>query len=246
MAEVELKLRVPPVALTPLRGRLAQFGGGRTHRVDTQYFDTTDQRLASIGAAVRLRRIGARWVQTLKMADRDAALSTRGEWEVPARPNRISWARFPLEVRRKVLFLLRLARLPRLEPRFRTRFMRTTWGATLEGADVEIALDVGEIVAGSGRNRRAEGLCELELELKVGDADVLPRLARTIVRPHGAAGLPLLPQPLSKAVRGRRLAQGSMPTAVKADRHRIAGSVRPSWTAVQALRSIVTIARRAL
>lgn len=51
--------------------------------------------------------------------------------------------------------------------------------------------------------------------------------------------MPLLPQPLSKAARGRQLAQAAMPAPVKADRHRVAGSVQPSWTAVQALRAIV-------
>ena len=239
MAEVELKLAVPSDALAALRERLAQFGRGRTRRVDSLYFDTADLRLASVGAAVRLRRIGARWVQTVKIADGDAALSTRGEWELPARPGEMSWARFPLDARRAVLALLQLSRAPRLEPQFRTRFVRTRWDVRIDGAEVEVALDVGEIVAGDGRRRRRQALCELELELKTGRAEVLPKLARRIVLPRDVVGLPLLPQPLSKAARGRLLAQGATLKAVKADRSRITGSLRPTWTAAQALRAVV-------
>lgn len=243
MAEVELKLAVPPDALAALRERLAQFGRGRTRRVDTTYFDSSDHRLAGAGAAVRLRRIGAQWMQSLKVADGDAALATRGEWEVAAPANQLNWARFPADVRRRTLTRLRLGQMPPLEPQFQTRFARTTWNVMVDGANVEIALDIGQIVAGHGRGRRHEPLCELELELKAGRRDALLRLARAIVRPAGSrvgkAGLPLLPQPLSKAARGHRLTQAAA-AAAKADRRRIVGSVQASLNAAQALRAILT------
>ena len=61
---------------------------------------------------------------------------------------------------------------------------------------MEAALDLGKVVAGDNQ----EEICELELELRQGDAAALLELAAEL-----AADLPLMPCDISKAERGYRL-----------------------------------------
>jgi inorganic triphosphatase YgiF len=71
----------------------------------------------------------------------------------------------------------------------------------IEGADVEAAIDQGEVVADvNGESRRAP-ICEIELELKHGDAGALNALSAELAQAvHG-----LRPDDVSKAQRGYRL-----------------------------------------
>src|SRR5690606_41184005 len=66
------------------------------------------------------------------------------------------------------------------------------------GAQIEVALDVGEIRAGG----RSQPICEIELELKAGQPDALFALALV-----WAGRLDCLPFDVSKAERGVRLAR---------------------------------------
>ena len=78
--EIELKCQVPPEKRAALTRALAT----RTaERVDlrARYFDTPDGRLAAAQLALRLRREGEVWVQTLK--GRGDGLMQRLEDEVP-------------------------------------------------------------------------------------------------------------------------------------------------------------------
>jgi inorganic triphosphatase YgiF len=243
MAEIELKLEVPPAGVKALARRLAAWGRGTRQRMHSEYFDTAAGALAAARVAVRLRRIGTRWVQTLKRADRDAALARRGEWEVPAPDGKLVWSRFPAQARAG------LPRAPRLVPVFATRFMRTAWVVTQAGSRIEVALDVGEASAGE----RRVPLCELEFELMEGsegnegaevDEAALFTLARRLLSTKEGAGL--LPQPLSKATRGRRLLTGQPQRPVKADRRQVMGAVRAAHSAPQALRAVIAAGSDAL
>lgn len=84
MHEVEIKLRVPPHARTALlawlRASARPLPALRLHAV---YWDTPARDLAQAGMALRMRREGRRWVQTLKGLGADAV--TRLEHEVPRR-----------------------------------------------------------------------------------------------------------------------------------------------------------------
>ncbi len=216
--EVELKLAVTPRDLPRLRRRLERLGPARRMRLETIYYDTSDGLLAAHGFALRLRRVGARWIQTLKSESEAAALARRGEWEWPLRRARVERAHLtdtpvgPL-----------LARRPRarLIEQFRTRFVRALWTVEKGGARVELALDDGEIRAGA----RVEAIRELELELKEGGTEVLPALALRFARAGRGRPLALLPYGDSKARRGRRLAQGEAPQPVKASAQQLFAGV---------------------
>jgi len=227
--EIELKLALRARDLPSLRQRLARLGDGEEVEVDNVYFDTADRLLRGNRMALRVRRIGRRWVQTLKTEARAGALSSRGEWEVPAPRGRLDLGRFP---ETPLAALLQEHPAARLLPAFRTRFRRTIWNAN--GGAIEIALDEGEIVAGEER----APLLELELELKSGPVDALYRLASALAG-KGKDALALLPAVDSKAVRGYRLAAGESAVPLKANAAAVAGGLTRDTTPAAALRCVV-------
>ena len=90
--EIELKLAVPAGAHDALVGWLdthAQAAG--SVELANVYYDTPDQALARNRAALRVRRHGNQWLQTLKTAAvSTAGLSARHEWEVPLQSDALS------------------------------------------------------------------------------------------------------------------------------------------------------------
>ena len=234
MAEVELKLLVPPAQHARLQSRLRAFGVPRVQMVDSVYFDTAARALARAGLALRLRRQGRRWLQTLKTGGAEAALATRDEWEVPVAAGRLQFAALPAAARAQ-LRAAGVASAQPLRPVYRTRFRRSAWTVERDGATVELALDDGQIVAGAQR----EPILELELELKAGPAAALPALARAIMAPPRRAVLPLLPLGASKAARGQRLADPLPLRAAKASGARLGEGLRPKLPAGAALRCVL-------
>lgn len=172
----------------------------------TLYFDTPDFRLAGNGIALRVRRAGNRWVQTLKTeGEQSGGLSRRLELETPAGGPEPDFSLFPRKI---VDRLIPPKRRASLTPVYETRFDRTAWNLRApDGSRVEVALDVGEIIAG----RRKESLCEVELELKSGSPDALFELAEIL-----AQKILLIPYEPSKAARGARLAADLKSQPVKA------------------------------
>ncbi|HEV8311781.1 MAG TPA: CYTH domain-containing protein, partial [Burkholderiaceae bacterium] len=67
MFEVELKFQVPEGALPGVRRALMR-GRTQRQRLQAHYHDTADRALARAGMALRLRKEGRAWVQTLKAA----------------------------------------------------------------------------------------------------------------------------------------------------------------------------------
>ncbi|HKX95056.1 MAG TPA: CYTH domain-containing protein, partial [Methylibium sp.] len=80
MSEVELKLQVPAAALAAVERELAR-GSTQRLRLQAIYFDTADRRLAAAGLALRVRKEGRRWVQTLKSGSAHGI--ERSEHDVP-------------------------------------------------------------------------------------------------------------------------------------------------------------------
>src|SRR3546814_3474972 len=107
--ETALKLAVDSSALDALADAPAVVerarNRGTVRRLENIYFDTADRRLHRRGLALRVRRIGRRYVQTLKS---DAAAGPggalrRGEWEAPVGSPEPDLAALPHEDARRHL-----------------------------------------------------------------------------------------------------------------------------------------------
>ncbi len=195
--ELKLWLRAEDAAVFAALPRLRR---ARPHREKLRsiYFDTPDFRLAERGVALRVRRAGRRWLQTLKTeGEKGGGLSKRLELETAVSGPAPDFSRLPAAVADGLIPVnLRAA----LAPVYETRFQRTAWNLRApDRSRVEVALDVGEILAGG----KSEALCEVELELKSGSAEALYALAQTF-----ASQVLLIPFDASKAQRGTRLAAG--------------------------------------
>ena len=218
--ERELKFRIKPSAAARAAKLLALPAKGRT--VSSTYFDTADEQLRQARMALRLRRDGKQWLQTVKS---EISAAVRGEWETPAR-GRLDLASLP---RDEILAAtgVDIALLgERLRPRFETRFIRRSRLLDLGKAQVEVALDRGAAIAGTCR----ESISELEVELKTGAMQKLLRYAESLVEP---LGLQLAFE--SKAERGYRLARGETRPAPRKWRR---PELAPSATTGVALREL--------
>jgi adenylate cyclase len=196
--EIELKLAVRPADAPrllrhPLLAKAERLPARSLFNI---YYDTPELALRNRGVALRQRRQGGRWLQTVKCAGETAGgLSARPEWEYPAARGRFDFGGIDDAALRAWLASDDI--LPRLRPVFETRFRRDArLVAAANGATVEVALDRGSITAGE----RQVPICELEMELDGGGVGVLFELAAQV-----AADMPLRPEPQSKADRGYRL-----------------------------------------
>src|SRR5471030_3186884 len=183
--EIELKLALDPAANATLRQHplLAKHadGGARDAQLLARYFDTSDFYLRQHGAGLRVRKVDGEWIQTMKAGGGvQAGLHARNEWEGPvarAWPN--------LNKLRKIIdgdgdggadwsSLLDAPGLAeRLQAQFAVRVERTTWDLHVDGAAIEMVLDVGAVE----HNSASDPINEIELELKSGQPETLYRFA---------------------------------------------------------------------
>ncbi|TSD53822.1 CYTH and CHAD domain-containing protein [Variovorax sp. KBS0712] len=219
--EIEFKFCIPAGHLKAVEAALRRGAVVRT-RLQARYFDTADQRLVADGMVLRLRKEGRRWVQTVKAAGDNALhrLEHNVDLGTGAAAPAIDPARHAgTPVGERLARLLQAAdggAVPLVE-RQSTDIVRLTRDLRVSGpagAVVEMALDVGKVVAHAGTPaQRASPVCELELELKSGDVQGLVALARRWSQQHG-----LWFSTVSKAERGMRLlAEQETVPAVKAE-----------------------------
>ena len=208
MTEIELKFQVPASRSAALARAVATSTAVRVP-LRARYFDTADRRLGTAGLALRVRKEGRRWVQTLKGAG--DGIWQRLEHEVPLRV-----AAGVLPVAEPALHdgtpagdaLRQALGDGELQPIYGTEVMRTKRLVRAPGCVVELAFDQGALVSGE----RRWPLCELEFELKSGDPTALVALASRWVERFG-----LTLDTRTKAERGERLARGvRLGAAVKA------------------------------
>ena len=200
--ETEIKLRASRETLDALREHPAlkkrNKSGWERHALYNRYFDTPARDLAQARVALRVRRDGEQFIQTLKSRGQSVAgLSERNEWDWYLDDDRLDPSRLGDDC-----WPASLANLDKatLQPIFTTDFVRQraeiAWGRGKAKVVIEAALDLGQVVA----DGRQEDICELELELRQGEPEALLELAEEL-----AADLPLMPCDISKAERGYRL-----------------------------------------
>lgn len=242
MTEIELKLQVPAAALAAVERAVATPAAVRT-RLQAVYFDTPDRRLAAAGIALRLRKEGRRWVQTLKAGP--AHGMARGEHNVPLVvpagqvPQEADPARHAGSPPHAALSAALAprdgeAQAPALVAQYRTDVRRLHRPLRSRHGTVELALDRGEIVArGADGVERRWPVCELEVELLRGAPQAVVEVARRLALRHG-----LWLDVRTKAERGDRLARGLTPgepvPPVKAEPLRLRKDMpaRDAWDAV--------------
>jgi len=224
--EIELKLRIASGHMNqlkrhPLLKTLAS-GNAATRKLHNVYYDTPKLELHRQEMALRLRRAGKQWLQTLKGGGGvEAGLHSRNEWESPVAGEALDFAALkacgaplPKGVRKK------------LQPIFATDFSRNIRLLTFEGAQIELCMDSGEIRAG----KKFRAISELELELKSGEPQQLFKLALALLDI-----VPLEVEHASKAEYGYRLHGGDKPAVSKAKFPRL----EPSQSIAAALRNMV-------
>lgn len=242
MTEIEVKLQVDAAARKAVERLVAVPGASRT-RLQAIYFDTADGRLAAAGLALRLRKEGRRWAQTLKAGsahglvrgEHNVALSIVAGLPPTADPTRHRGTP-PGEALAAALAPRKgePGGTPPLLARYRTDVRRCHRRQRTRGGTVELAFDRGEIVAaGPGGEEQRWPVCELEIELASGSPRAVIELARRIAAGHG-----LWLDTRSKSERGERLARGLGPhdpaPAVKAEPVRLQDrmSAGEAWAAV--------------
>ena len=199
--ETELKLRIAPEQLARLKRHALlkehQVTRPATRRLYNIYYDTPKLELHQSGMALRLRRVGRQWLQTLKGGGSvKAGLHQRNEWEVPVHGAALDFSasqsaegdqHLPKPLRKK------------LQPVFVTDFFRSSRMLLWQGAQIELCMDQGEVRT----EQRGIPICELELELKSGQPQQLFELALAILDI-----VPFELEVVSKAEQGYRLLSG--------------------------------------
>ncbi|SDH05271.1 Inorganic triphosphatase YgiF, contains CYTH and CHAD domains [Pseudomonas benzenivorans] len=228
--ETEIKLRASRDTLSALREhpllKKRNKSGWEQRELFNQYFDTPNRDLAQAKVALRIRRDGEHFIQTLKTRGQSVAgLSERNEYDwyldkAKLDPKKLDDNCWPAA----------LAGLDKkqLKPIFSTDFVRQraeiAWGRGKARVVIEAALDLGKVIAGEGE----EEICELELELRQGEPAALLELASEL-----AADLPLMPCDISKAERGYRLFDaGSYALSLPAPELNAAQSLDDSFAAL--------------
>ncbi len=221
--EIELKLSLRPEHVQRLQRsglvrQLAKARSKRQHYVST-YFDTPNMLLRQHGMALRVRHDGQRHVQTLKAPkpetadagngaqDGNAGLQDLLEYETEIEGNQPELGAISDQDLQKFFRDQKVA--SNLEPVFTTDFDRRALPLSMSDSEIELAIDTGRIIAGTGETP----LCEAELELLNGRPSRLFELAMMLLEK-----VPFRLEGRSKAQRGYALYQGQTTGPQKARR----------------------------
>ncbi|RZI81836.1 MAG: CYTH domain-containing protein [Rubrivivax sp.] len=193
MQEIELKFQIPADSLDVLSAELQGMPGHTREHLQAHYVDTPDRRLGQARSALRLRKEGRRWVQTLKAVGANTMIRLEDNQAVPA-PAEGSAARVDLSRHLGTPGEAPLAKAlvwdTMADPKgertglielYRTDIWRQTARVTVGDGMVELALDLGHIHAGN----LSMAVCELEIESVEGPPMAVIDAARTWVTRHG-------------------------------------------------------------
>lgn len=226
--EMEFKLSVHASFVVPdlhENGLPYELQEGPTKQLRSIYFDTTDLRLARMGATLRHRtgEPGAPW--TLKLPIQDLDLMIRDEYLFEGKASTV-----PEAARDLIIAFIRSADL---EPVARLSTRRRSWSVLTGDDEIVAEIDDDEVSILEGR-RVVARFREVEIESKGASADELIAIRDALVQ----AGA-VLAEPIPKAVR----ALG--PRATAAPDIPLAQPAAPDDPASKALRaSIVSAVKR--
>ena len=194
------------------------------------YYDTPDLDLKKHRTALRLRRTGTRWIQTVKTEGKiTGGLHERPEWESETAEGTFDFAAIPDPAVREFFADEKIRET--LRPVFVTEFTRTSSLLEFAGGDVvELSLDQGEICA----EEKRLPISEVELELKAGNPARLFDLALQLQE-----SISLKLENVSKAERGYRLIAPIVLTPVKAQTPEFSPELSTREAFVHILRSEV-------
>lgn len=197
--ELEFKLAVPDTrvletVLFDKEVAAVRQGNYALYDMATIYYDTADRALSERKWTLRLRQENFDLIATVKTpAGED---HTRGEWSCPARS--IEEAIDTLVEQGAPRELIALT-APGVRPLCLARFSRRAAEVRFaDGTVCELAGDVGVVAAG----QKESPICEIEVELKQGDAEVAKAFADELCERFG-----LKEEPLSKFQRAAKLAE---------------------------------------
>lgn len=237
VTETELKLWVPPEAARQIRAHPLLKSRVRpvVRKLYSIYFDTPGLDLWQHGVALRVRRSGGRWLQTVKGGGTvQAGLHERVEIETEVAGPYPDCARIAEGALTRIFASRELC--AQLKPVFVTKFSRSSRLIELNpGVAVEASMDRGEIKCGDV----AEPVCEIELELKSGSGWQLYEFALKLLET-----IPLRVENRSKAERGYALLRGERPAPAKASTAALAADMTVSdafktiaWTTLNHLQA---------
>jgi inorganic triphosphatase YgiF len=217
--EYELKLELTPEQVkslprNPLVRSLTQ-GRSVAQKLHNTYFDTPTRSLDAHEMALRVRRMGRRRMQTLKVrANGSSGLQHFKEFECDIKGEQPQLSNIPEKDLRALIVKENLA--AGVAPIFTTDFTRRRWRLSLEETTIELALDQGEIRSGD----RTLPICEAELELISGRPSRIFELALSLQE-----SMPFRLETRTKARRGYDLAANFVAQPVYGERPALAPDI---------------------
>ncbi|TCM69968.1 inorganic triphosphatase YgiF [Acinetobacter calcoaceticus] len=165
MVEIELKFQIA----APRRNALLKALDSKTSetiQLQAKYYDTADRKLSAQGVALRQRREGSQWIQTLKAAGQSHLHRFEHNLEMgETTPESVSMAPYLSHTEANQILSNALGTLDQsLILQFETDIQRTRRVVQFEEAEIEISLDIGEIRTLTDRS----DVYEVEFELKSG------------------------------------------------------------------------------
>lgn len=179
--EIELKLRIAPQDVDALAQHPAVLSylieAPITRQLTSIYYDTPDFKLKQAKTSLRVRHMQGMWFQAVKSAGvvKDG-LHSRKEWEDKLEKGEPDFNKI-MQTEMADFFSdpnLQAA----LRPIFTTEMKRTEWQLGLPNGKIEMSLDIGEIFTQNHSQRVP--ICEVELELKQGEAEQLFAFAQQL------------------------------------------------------------------
>ena len=209
MTEREIKLHVPTASQAEI-ARFLRAAKARRITLQAKYFDTPTRELANAGIALRIRKEGRRWVQTVKAPGTDAV--SRIELNHIRSAPELDLTLYTGTAIEPALSALKGP----LCLRYETRVTRMVLPLEADGNTVEIAYDLGSLFAGE----LELPISEVEFEYVCGDPARMFSLAQEWIQKFS-----LILDLRSKSERGDALASLALNTSLDANGQTVVSTV---------------------